>query len=79
VWLPVAGTARGLAHRAPAPGVRCVGDGPSVGDDPHDDMACPQWQDPQCPPAHCPAHLLTDVSVWVSSPVPAPVSSTYSQ
>jgi hypothetical protein len=31
------------------------------------------------PPARCPAHPLTDGSVWVSSPVPSPVSSTYSQ
>ena len=31
------------------------------------------------PPARCPDHPLTDVSVWVSSPVPALVSSTYSQ
>jgi len=31
------------------------------------------------PPTRCPAHPLTEGSVWVSSPVPSPVSSTYSQ
>ena len=31
------------------------------------------------PPARCPAHPLTEGSVWVSSPVPSPVSSIYSQ
>src|SRR6266581_3032506 len=31
------------------------------------------------PPVRCPAHPLTEGSVWVSSPVPALRSSTYSQ
>jgi hypothetical protein len=31
------------------------------------------------PPVRCPAHPLTEGSVWVSSPVPALISSTYSQ
>lgn len=34
LWLPVAGTALGFANRATASGVRYVGNGPSVGDDP---------------------------------------------
>jgi hypothetical protein len=31
------------------------------------------------PPVRCPAHPLTEGSVWVSSPMPALISSTYFQ